>query len=258
VSSTSLVLELTLSVHRRCLCFVQLPKNTEARTVESLFRTEPGFVGFRTVRHMCFVDFENERQSTAAMRKYQGYTFGGATNVSALPPHPLVWRSLSRSHTPAPTPSLAPPPTVCSSSFAGYGDARDVTISRGVVDQGLAIDFDKDHVSKRNRSYEIELQSRKSIDDSDKILRYYCSKCHTRCVVLDKVWQRVAPCAVGWCSAVACRAVLLACTVLLSLTHPLAALAHTALSPTLTLGVHLARRGSRAHTVDCAACAAHS
>ena len=53
--------------------------------------------------------------------------------------------------------------------------------------QGLAIDFDKDPIAKRNKSYEADLQAKRFSEDDSSILRYYCTCCHTRCVVLDKV-----------------------------------------------------------------------
>jgi hypothetical protein len=53
--------------------------------------------------------------------------------------------------------------------------------------QGLLIDYDKDPVSKRNRSYEMELQSIRVQQDERDSLRYYCSKCRTRCLTLHKV-----------------------------------------------------------------------
>lgn len=45
--------------------------------VENLFKGEPGFLGLRPVRRMCFVDFEDARYATSAMRKHQGHAFGG-------------------------------------------------------------------------------------------------------------------------------------------------------------------------------------
>ena len=52
------------------------------REVETLFQQEPGFVALRTVRHLIFVDFTDERSSSAAMRKHQGLKLSPA-NVGA-------------------------------------------------------------------------------------------------------------------------------------------------------------------------------
>jgi hypothetical protein len=41
--------------------------------METLFGKASGFVGVRTVRKMCFVDFDSIKASTAAMVKYQSY-----------------------------------------------------------------------------------------------------------------------------------------------------------------------------------------
>ena len=40
----------------------QVPYGIPFDEVEKLFKNEPGYAGFRTVRRMCFVDFENERR----------------------------------------------------------------------------------------------------------------------------------------------------------------------------------------------------
>ena len=64
----------------------QIPASVKFEDVEALFKGELGFVSFRTVRRMCFVDFQNERQATTAMRKYQGHTFGDRVPVSGRVP----------------------------------------------------------------------------------------------------------------------------------------------------------------------------
>ncbi len=53
----------------------QIPFSVELEAVQALFKGEPGYTGFRAHPHrrMVFVDFVNERQSTSAMRKYQGH-----------------------------------------------------------------------------------------------------------------------------------------------------------------------------------------
>ena len=68
-------LALDVFTARPCMCSVKF------EDVEALFRVEAGYVGFRTVRRMCFVDFANERQATQAMRKHQGHAFSSSTPV---------------------------------------------------------------------------------------------------------------------------------------------------------------------------------
>ena len=53
--------------------FVMVPEAVTAAEVGELFEASPGFMGWRTVRRMVFVDFHTTQASTAAMRRFQAY-----------------------------------------------------------------------------------------------------------------------------------------------------------------------------------------
>ncbi|KAA0160328.1 hypothetical protein FNF31_04345 [Cafeteria roenbergensis] len=61
----------------KTLYVTAIPSGVTMDMVEDLFKGEPGFLGLRPVRRMCFVDFEDARYATSAMRKHQGHAFGG-------------------------------------------------------------------------------------------------------------------------------------------------------------------------------------
>ncbi len=65
-----------------------VPGRLPLEAVEELMRQEPGFRSFRSVRRMCFCDFEDVRSATDAMRKYQGHKFTRAFFTS--PPTPTT------------------------------------------------------------------------------------------------------------------------------------------------------------------------
>ena len=47
--------------------------DTNVNDVKKIFATEPGFTGSRHVNRIVFIDFESIKDSTAAMRKFQGW-----------------------------------------------------------------------------------------------------------------------------------------------------------------------------------------
>lgn len=49
---------------------------------------------------------------------------------------------------------------------------------------GLAIDFDKDPVSKRNREYEKQREKREYLELEKGLTSYFCSLCGTKCLSL--------------------------------------------------------------------------
>ena len=54
--------------------FVMVPDAVTTAEVGELFRACTGFLGWRTVRRMVFVDFNSTQDSTSAMRRFQGYS----------------------------------------------------------------------------------------------------------------------------------------------------------------------------------------
>ena len=53
--------------------FVMVPDAVSTEEVGELFRACTGFLGWRAVRRMVFVDFNSVQGSTSAMRRFQGY-----------------------------------------------------------------------------------------------------------------------------------------------------------------------------------------
>ena len=134
----------------------QVPASTPRRDVEELFAQEPGYIALRTVRHMYFVDFDSVRQSTEAMRKYQGYTgfhVAGKNGQSVVSPQPRA-------------------------GAAG-------------LTGGILIDFDKDARSKRNKQFERQMHMHPgsqwgagSNDSGTRIAHLHCQACGHTCFKL--------------------------------------------------------------------------
>lgn len=53
---------------------VNIPSTERAAMCERLFSENPGYVGVRQVRGMCFIDFADIKSATSAMMKHQGTT----------------------------------------------------------------------------------------------------------------------------------------------------------------------------------------
>ena len=66
-----------------------IPRDCALEQVQGLFATLPGFISFRTVRRLAFVDFNTIAQATEAMRTFQGYVLPGFESTIALS---SVWR----------------------------------------------------------------------------------------------------------------------------------------------------------------------
>ena len=96
------------------LFVTNVPGDVSMLRVEALFKPHNGFVAFRTVRRMCFVDFDSIHAATASMRLVQGHRFSEAVG----------------------------------------GAHRDRPAAFKREAEGLVIDYDKDSVDKRNRNYE--------------------------------------------------------------------------------------------------------
>jgi hypothetical protein len=51
---------------------VSVPPPERASKAEGIFSGQPGYIGVRAVRSMCFVDFDSIKAATAAMMRFQG------------------------------------------------------------------------------------------------------------------------------------------------------------------------------------------
>ncbi|GJP29469.1 hypothetical protein CLOM_g16660 [Closterium sp. NIES-68] len=59
----------------RTLYITNVPPGASTDQLEGLFRHLEGFIAFRRVRSMCFVDFDEKQHATAAMWKTNGHKF---------------------------------------------------------------------------------------------------------------------------------------------------------------------------------------
>ncbi len=60
---------------RKSVLFRSFVLNCSPKPLKELFKSDPGFFAFRTVRHMGFVDYATISDATFSMRKHQGHRF---------------------------------------------------------------------------------------------------------------------------------------------------------------------------------------
>lgn len=123
---------MTKTEAKRTLFVTNIPSGCELSEVEKIFCERTGFVSFRSVRRMCFVDFEQVSHATAAMRELQGHKLPGGG------------------------------------------------------EKGLAIDYDKDHVSKRNRNYEIQRRDAEREILEKTLTNYNCAACGAKALSIGQ------------------------------------------------------------------------
>jgi hypothetical protein len=59
------------------LFITMIPNGLSMEAIDTVFKAEPGYFAFRTVRQMVFIDYNTTYAATAAMRKLQDHKFPG-------------------------------------------------------------------------------------------------------------------------------------------------------------------------------------
>lgn len=130
--------------------FIPALPRVPIKKAEELFEKMPGFIAFRVVRNMGFVDFKTTGQGQYILRSMRAQ---GAPHVQ--------------------------PATMAMRRHQGH------VLEEGTP--GLAIDFDKDPASKRNRNYEAQQDDLKRKRREEMSRPYFCACCGSKALSLFKV-----------------------------------------------------------------------
>jgi hypothetical protein len=133
------------------LFITMIPNGVSMETIDEVFKAEPGYFAFRTVRQMVFIDYNTTYAATAAMRKLQNHKFPGFESSRGI--------------------------------AIDYG-----TIPLSPHNPGFLIypAFlpDKDPTSKRNKQYERQSKDAQKQARESSLTKVRCVICGTRCLKL--------------------------------------------------------------------------